>query len=89
MAGSYPIQIGQRGVLTFPKALRDKNQLREGDFLSLMEVGPGVFVLSSCRSGVDEVADRLAKEWLDSGEDLESMLAALREARASDDPIPD
>jgi hypothetical protein len=50
--------------------------------LTLIELSDDVFVLSRRRSQVDEVADRLAREWQDSGETLESMLAALREVRA-------
>jgi len=34
---------------------------------------------------VDEIADKLARQWQDSGESLESMLSTLREVRAEYD----
>ena len=45
-------------------------------------MGNGVLVLSPQRSRVDEIANKLAREWRKSGESLESMLDTLREVRA-------
>jgi hypothetical protein len=41
--------------------------------------------MSPRRSRVDEIADKLAAEWKNSGETLESMLSTLREVRAEYD----
>jgi bifunctional DNA-binding transcriptional regulator/antitoxin component of YhaV-PrlF toxin-antitoxin module len=82
MGTTYQLQVGRRGVLTIPKELRDQKEIADGDVLTLIELSDDVFVISRRRSRVDEVADRLAREWRDSGETLESMLAALREVRA-------
>ena len=49
--------------------------------LTLIELGEGVIVMSPQRSRVDKIADKLAREWKNSGESLESMLTALREVR--------
>jgi len=85
MSKAYQVQVGRRGVITFPKELRDQKDIADGEILNLIELSDDVFVLSRRRSQIDEVASRLAREWRDSGETLESMLAALREVRASYD----
>jgi bifunctional DNA-binding transcriptional regulator/antitoxin component of YhaV-PrlF toxin-antitoxin module len=82
MKTSYQVQVGRRGVITFPKELRDQNNITDGEILTLFELSKDVFVISRRRSQVDEVANKLAREWQDSGESLESMLTTLREVRA-------
>jgi AbrB family looped-hinge helix DNA binding protein len=85
MNNTFQVQVVRRGVITLPKELRDHNNIEEGDMLTLIELGEGVVVMSPRRSRVDEIADKLAKEWMDSGESLESMLSSLREVRAEYD----
>lgn len=85
MSDQYQIQVGRRGVITIPKEIRDQNNISDGDILSMSELSTGVFVLSTQRSRVDDIADRLAKEWQESGESLESMLSTLREVRTEYD----
>ncbi len=85
MNNTYQVQVGRRGVITFPKELRDQNNIADGEILNLIELSDDVFVISRRRSQVDEVADKLAQEWQDSGESLESMLLTLREVRAEYD----
>lgn len=85
MNNTFQVQVVRRGVITLPKELREQNQINEGDTLTLIDLGDGVFVLSPRRSRVDEIADRLAKEWQESGESLETMLETLREVRAEYD----
>lgn len=82
MKTTYQIQVGRRGVITFPKELRDQNNIVDGEILNLIELSKNVFVISRHRSQVDEIANKLAQEWQDSGESLESMLTTLREVRA-------
>ncbi|MEJ2354087.1 MAG: AbrB/MazE/SpoVT family DNA-binding domain-containing protein, partial [Anaerolineales bacterium] len=74
--------VGRRGVITFPKELRDQNNIADGEILNLIELSNDVFVISRRRSQIDEVANKLAQKWQDSGESLESMLTTLREVRA-------
>ena len=85
MSNTFQIQVVRRGVITLPKELREQNQINEGDTLTLIDLGDGMFVLSPRRSRVDEIADKLAEEWKESGETLESMLATLREVRTEYD----
>lgn len=79
MKNTYSLQVGRRGVITLPKALRDERRISEGEILQLIELTEDVFVLSRRRSRVDEVAGELAEVWEEKGETLESMLAALRQ----------
>ncbi|MGC9523522.1 MAG: AbrB/MazE/SpoVT family DNA-binding domain-containing protein [Anaerolineae bacterium] len=77
---SIKLQMAQRGVITIPKALRESYGLEPGDTFTLIDLN-GVFVLSPRRSEIDEIADRIAEQWAEEGETLESMLEALREER--------
>lgn len=85
MNNTFSVQVVQRGLITLPRELREQNRIREGDTLTLIDLGDGVFVVSQKRSQVDQIANKLAKEWQDSGETLESMLQTLREVRAEYD----
>lgn len=85
MRNTYQVQVGSRGVITFPKELRDQNNIKDGDILTLIELSEGVFVISPRRSRVDAIANDLARQWQDAGESLESMLATLREVRTEYD----
>ncbi len=80
MTDTMMVRMSQRGVVTIPKALRESYNLRPGDRFTLLDLG-GVFVLSSHRSEVDPLADRISQALTERGETLESMLQALREER--------
>jgi AbrB family looped-hinge helix DNA binding protein len=81
----FQVQVVRRGIITLPKELRESNNIEEGDMMNLIDLGDGVVVMSPQRSRVDYIADKLAKEWEDSAESLESMLTTLREVRAKYD----
>jgi len=72
--------MAQRGVVTIPQSLRESYRLRPGDTFTLLDLG-GVFVLSPRRSEVDILAERVAAQWAEDGQTLETMLQALREER--------
>jgi len=80
MSDTLVVQVSQRGLVTLPKALRDTYHIREGDQLSLLDLG-GVFVLSLRRSEIDGLAEQVQAALAAKGESLESMLVVLREAR--------
>jgi AbrB family looped-hinge helix DNA binding protein len=82
MSNTFQVQVVRRGVITLPSELRHRNNIAEGDRLTLIDLGDGVVVMSPGRSRADEIADKLAKEWRVSGESLESMLTTLQEVRA-------
>ena len=81
MKDTFRVRVVRRGIITLPKELRDQTRIQEGDMLTLIGLGDGVVVISPRRSRVAEIADKLSKEWQDSGLTLESMLATLREVR--------
>lgn len=78
---SFKVRMAQRGLITLPQKVRQAYNIRPGQEMNLMDLD-GVFVLSARPSQVDAMADRIAEELGQRGETLESMLAALREARA-------
>lgn len=78
----YHVQVGQRGVITIPKPIREKSQITEGEIFNIIELSDDVFVISRVSSKIDQIADQIGKEWQDSGISLESMLKTLREVRA-------
>lgn len=85
MKNTFQVQVVRGGIMTLPKELRERNRIEAGDLLTLTDLGDGVVVINPQRSRVDEIANKLAKEWQASGESLESMLSALREVRAEYD----
>lgn len=80
MSKTYTLQIGQRGVLTFPKSVREAYKMQPGDPITLLDLG-GVFVLSPRLSEIDDLSARITEFLVEKGQDLESMLKVLREQR--------
>ena len=80
MMDTATLQMGQRGVMTIPKALREDYNFKAGEQFTLLDIG-GVFILSPMRSQIDALADQIKYALVDQGESLESMLSVLREER--------
>ena len=80
MKEATQLKLGQRGVVTLPKELREEYHLKTGDNLSLIDLG-GTFVLSPRHSEIDAIADRVASRIKRKGESLESLLTTVREER--------
>ena len=80
MPVSTLLKMGQRGVVTLPKDLREQYHLEAGDDLTLLDLG-GAFVLSPRRSEIDALADRLSSTLAGKGESLQGMLKIVREER--------
>ncbi|MEZ4594782.1 MAG: AbrB/MazE/SpoVT family DNA-binding domain-containing protein [Chloroflexota bacterium] len=80
MSDTITLQMGQRGVMTFPKTWRETYRIQPGDQFTLLDVG-GVFILSPVRTQVDALADQITQTLVEQGESLEGMLLALREER--------
>ncbi len=76
----YRLQITKRGVITLPAQVRKRSNLREGQFMTLLDLG-GVFVLAPRELETDLLAARLAEKWQEQGENLETMLQTLRQVR--------
>jgi bifunctional DNA-binding transcriptional regulator/antitoxin component of YhaV-PrlF toxin-antitoxin module len=80
MTTSMSLSLGQRGVLTLPKSLREQYSLQPGNLFTLLDLG-GVFVLSPKAMQIDELSAKITKSLVEKGEDLEGMLRILREQR--------
>ena len=80
MSDTITLQMGQRGVMTFPKSWREDYRFEPGDQFTLLDIG-GVFVLAPIRSQIDSLADHITQSLVEQGETLEGMLIALREER--------
>lgn len=80
MENVLTMQVAKRGVITLPQSLRDRYRIREGDRLTLLDLG-GTFVLTREQSQIDALADRIGEILQGQGESLESMLQTLREER--------
>lgn len=78
------VEIAQRGQLTIPKALRDQYNLKDGQKMTVVDIG-GVFLVSPRQIRVDAHADALRDGLLAAGVTLEDMLAELRRRREADD----
>lgn len=83
MTDTVTVLIAQRGVVTLPKVIRERYNVRPGDRFTLLDLG-GVFVLSPQSSEIDALADRITQALTERGETLETMLQALREERERD-----
>lgn len=76
---TYQIRVDSQGTIVLPEKLREENGIVEGDILNLTVSSENVFILSLRRSQVDEIANKLAQEWEESRESVESMLMTLRD----------
>lgn len=74
------LTLGQRGVLTLPKSLRERYGLDTGDDLTLIDLD-GVFILGPRRLQIDYLAERVSESLAGEDASLEDMLQALRRER--------
>ncbi len=75
------IQIRKKGSLTLPMEIRRKYGFNEGDVFTLIDLGEGVFVLSSQVSTLDRLGDRVAEKLSEQGITVEEIYQVLDEER--------
>lgn len=80
MTTTLLLTLGQRGVLTLPKTVREEYSLEPGSQVTLIDLG-GVFVLSPKALEIDELSAKITHAIAEKGIDLEGMLKILREQR--------
>ncbi len=80
MSEAITLQLAQRGEVRLPKSVRDRYDLKPGDFITLLDLD-GVLVLSPRHFEVDALADKITQALAEKGETRESMLRTLREER--------
>ena len=75
------VKVRRKGIITLPVELRRQYDLKEGDILTLFDLGDGSFLLTPRVSQVDILADQMARLMADDGITLEDMLDALDQER--------
>ncbi|MEM0960913.1 MAG: AbrB/MazE/SpoVT family DNA-binding domain-containing protein [Bacteroidota bacterium] len=74
------VQLRERGVVTIPKAVRDRYGLGAGDAMSFLDLD-GVFVLSPKGAVVPELAAEIERLRVEAGYTTEELLESLRAER--------
>jgi AbrB family looped-hinge helix DNA binding protein len=77
------VRVAERGQVTIPKALRDRYQIRQGQEMTVHDLG-GAFLYVPQASRVDAMCDGLRDRLLATGATLETILADLRARRDGD-----
>lgn len=85
MKTTFSVRVQQHGTIRLPKELQKRHAIQAGDIVTLASHDNGVIVIRKRTSQVDELADRLANQWRETGESLESMLNTLQQVRSSHD----
>ena len=75
------LQIRAKGTITLPASLRKKYGLEEGEFLTLIEMGDGTFMLTPKISKVNQLADNVARKLKEENVTLDDLLTTLDEER--------
>lgn len=74
------VQLRERGVVTLPKALRDRYGLAAGDALRVLDLD-GVFVVTPMVPMVPELAREIERLCTEAGLSTEDLLEGLRRER--------
>jgi len=75
------IQVRKRGTITLPATIREKYHLEEGDPITLVDLGEGVF-LSPKRSLLPKLAQEIDRLREEHGVSTEELIAGVAEQRA-------
>ena len=74
------IQIRQRGSLTLPAPLRERYNIKPGDIFRILDLD-GILILTPMVPMVPELAREIERARIESGLNVEDLLATLREQR--------
>ena len=75
------IQVRKRGTITLPVTLREKYRLEEGDPITLVDLGEGVY-LSPKRSLLPKLAQEIERLMEKHGVSTEELIEGVAEQRA-------
>lgn len=73
--------LRERGVLTLPKEVRERNDFEPGTRFQVIELGQGTIVLTRQASVLGELADDISRALDEAGVSLDDLLAAAKEER--------
>ena len=77
---SNPVRLRKRGQITIPQAVRDDLGVREGDILTLIQMGD-VVMLTPKQPQVPRLADKITELMEEEGVSLADLLKGLKEER--------
>jgi AbrB family looped-hinge helix DNA binding protein len=75
------IQVRKRGTITLPVTIREKYRLEEGDPITLVDLGEGVY-LSPKRSLLPKLAQEIERLMEKHGVSTEELIEGVAEQRA-------
>ena len=75
------LQIHRDGTITLPASLRKKYKLKEGQTLTIIDLGEGTILLTPMISQVEKLADQIAKGFEKENITFDDLLQALYEIR--------
>lgn len=75
------VKIRRKGTITIPAKLRKEYKLKEGQTLTIIDLGKGTILLTPKVSLVDKLANQIAEKFKDKGITFEDLLQALNELR--------
>jgi AbrB family looped-hinge helix DNA binding protein len=75
------VKIRRKGTITIPAKLRKEYKLKEGQTLTVIDLGKGTIFLTPKVSQVDKLANQIAEKFKDEGITFEDLLQALNELR--------
>ena len=75
------LQIYRKGTITLPASLRKKHKLKEGQILTIIDLGEGTILLTLMMSQVDKLADQIANGFEKENITFDDLLRALHEIR--------
>lgn len=75
------LQIHHKGTITLPANLRKKYKLKEGQILTIIDLGEGAILLTPMISQVDKLADQIAKGFEKDNITFDDLLQALHKIR--------
>ena len=81
MPVSITLQIRSKGSLTIPASMRKKYSLKEGDVVTLIDLGEGAFLLAPLATQVDRFGDRVAQILESEGVTVDEILETLDQER--------
>ncbi len=77
---SNPVRLRKRWQITIPQAFRDNLGVREGDILTLLQMGD-VVMLTPRQPQVPRLADKIAELMEEESVSLADLLQGLKEER--------
>lgn len=75
------VQIRKRGTITLPAPLRDKYRMAEGDPITLVDTGEGIF-LSPKRALLPKLAQEIEQLRVKHGVSTEELIQGVAEQRS-------